>query len=53
VLDSACAAEAALDAPRAAMIAAPRCCTVFRNSPLSQASSPIASAAERPSMVAL
>ena len=31
--------EAALDAPRALMMAAPRCCTDEMNSPLSQASS--------------
>jgi len=42
------AALAALDNPRALMMAAPRCWTVEMNSPLSHASSPMALAAALP-----
>ena len=42
------AALAADDKPRAAMIAAPRCCTVVRNSPSSHARSGMTSTAGRP-----
>ena len=49
---TALAALAALDWPRAAMIAAPRCCTAPMKSFCSQASSSITSGAGRPPMVA-
>ena len=47
------AALAALEAPRALMMAAPRCCTVVMKSPFSQASSVMASVAGRPLIFAL
>ena len=47
------AAEAADDWPRALMIAAPRFCTIGVNSPASQASSAMTSAAGRPPISAL
>ena len=50
---AALAADAALDAPRALITAAPRCWTVLRKSPCSHCSSPIASTAGRPSICAL
>ncbi len=49
---TALAALAALDWPRAAMIAAPRCCTVAMKSPCSHASSGSPRWPARPSMVA-
>ncbi len=49
---TALAAEAALEAPRALITAAPRFCTVSMNGPLSHASSRITSVAGRPPIVA-
>gem|GEM_PF-6411041 len=46
------AAEAALDAPRALITAAPRFCTVEMNSPCSHSSSPMTSEAGLPSIFA-
>ena len=46
------AADAADDEPRAAMIAAPRFCTLGMNSSLSQASSLMTSAADLPPICA-
>ena len=45
---AALAAEAAEEAPRASMMAAPRCCTVGMNLPSSQAWSSTSVAASRP-----
>jgi hypothetical protein len=50
---TALAALAALEAPRALMIAAPRCCTEVMNSPFSQASSVMTSVAALPPIFAL
>src|SRR5215469_7615525 len=50
---TALAALAALEAPRALIIAAPRCWTVEINSPLSQASSLMTSVADLPLTLAL
>jgi len=47
------AALAALEAPRALMMAAPRCCTALMNSPFNHASSLIRWLAGLPSIFAL
>src|SRR5215475_2832712 len=49
---TALAALAALDAPRALMMAAPRCCTELMNSPLSHASSLMTSVTGLPLILA-